>query len=100
MVSDLCARQSIGFAMGVYDADEGRGSNAQLAPEVQVMGSDALETRRHATAPIIERLWTCGTLAGMALSTGCYFLRARMARVTASVEIGSQRGLIKASLDR
>ena len=38
VVSDLSAGQTIGFAMGVYDADEGRGSNAQLAPEVQVMG--------------------------------------------------------------
>ena len=40
MVSDLSAGQIIGFAIGVYDADEGRDSNAQLAPEVQVMDSD------------------------------------------------------------
>ena len=38
--SDLSAGKIIGFAIGVYDADKGRNSTAQLAPEVQVMASD------------------------------------------------------------
>ena len=40
VVSDLTAGQIIGFAMLVYDVDEGSGSNSELAPEVLVKGYD------------------------------------------------------------